>query len=92
MSITDKVKVLEICEKLYERGFVTKIQENKYSVQCLVRCDEEYEEDSIFVRDRIKHNFEENGYTVDILGTYWLEVIFVDVKQRIDDCFFLNEK
>ena len=85
--VDDKDKILEICERLSDLGFVKEIKVKKYSVHCLVRNDVEYQEDSYLVRDRIKFNFSKMGYLVNVLGTYWLEIVFEDVKTRIDDCF-----
>ena len=82
-----KDKVLGICNNLKKLGVITEIEERRYSIDILIRCDDEYEEDSYFIRDRIKSNFEKEGFSVDIKGTYWLEIIYVDLRRRIDDCF-----
>lgn len=83
----EKDNILTVCKKLKKLGLIKDIEEHKYSIQILIRCDEEFQEDSYLVRNMIKLNFEKQGYTVDIKGTYWLNIIFVDVIQRIDDCF-----
>ena len=87
MTKYGKDNILTVCKRLKKLGLIKTIKEHKYSIQILIRCDEEFKEDSYKVRDRIKFNFEEQGCTVDIKGTYWLDIIFVDVIQRIDDCF-----
>ena len=86
----DKLDILEICNKLESLGFIREISRGKYSVKCLVNCDEDFEEDSIMVRDRIKMNFEDLNCIVKIHGTYWLEIIFEDIYHLIDDCFILK--
>lgn len=85
--MTGKDKILTICNKLKQLGLIKEIDEYKYSIQIFINCDEDFQEDSYLVRDRIKMNFEKQGHTVNIHGTYWLEIIFVDIKTRIDDCF-----
>lgn len=85
--MTEKQEILNICDKLKKQGFITEIKENRYSIQFLIRCDDDYEEDSYIVRNKIKSKFENKGYTVQIRGTYWLEVIYVNIDERINDCF-----
>lgn len=82
-----KQEVLQICNKLKKEGLVIEIKETKYAVKCLVPIDDDFQEDSMLIRDRIKKNFIKKGYIVNILGSYWVEIIFEDVKTRIDDCF-----
>lgn len=82
-----KNNILSICEKLKELDLITAIYENKYSIQILVNCDEDFKKDSIKVRDMIRNNFEKQGYTVEVKGTYWLDIVFVDIATMIDDCF-----
>lgn len=82
-----KNNILSICEKLKELNLITVIYKHKYSIQILVNCDEDFKKESIKVRDRIKDNFEKQGYTVRVKGTYWLDIIFVDTVTIIDDCF-----
>lgn len=82
-----KNNILSICEKLKELNLITTISENKYSIQILVNCDGDFEKEYIKIRDRIRNNFEKQGYTVRIKGTYWLDVVFVDIIKIIDDCF-----
>ena len=85
-----KNNILSICGKLKELNLITTIYEYKYSIQILVNCDEDFKKESIKVRDRIRNNFEKQGYTVRVKGTYWLDITFVDIITIIDDCF--NEK
>ena len=82
-----KNNILSICEKLKELNLITVIYKHKYSIQILVNCDEDFKKESIKVRDRIKDNFEKQGYTVRVKGTYWLDIIFVDTVTIIDECF-----
>ena len=82
-----KETVLKICEKLKKIGCIAEVEENRYSVQMLVRADDEYEQDSIQVRDIIRQKFINKGYKVKILGTYWIEVFVVDIEKQIKDCF-----
>lgn len=82
-----KETVLKICEKLKKIGCIVEVEENRYSVQMLVRADDEYEQDSIQVRDIIRRKFINKGYKVKILGTYWIEVFVVDIEKQIKDCF-----
>ena len=82
-----KETVLKICEKLKKIGCIVEVEENRYSVQMLVRNNDEYEQDSIQVRDIIRRKFINNGYKVKILGTYWIEVFVVDIEKQIKDCF-----
>ena len=82
-----KNNILSICEKLKELNLITVIYKHKYSIQILVNCDEDFKKESIKVRDRIKDNFEKQGYTVRVKGTYWLDIVFVDTVTIIDDCF-----
>lgn len=82
-----KETVLKICEKLKKIGCIVEVEENRYSVQMLVRADDEYEQDSIQVRDIIRRKFIEKGYKVKILGTYWIEVFVTDIEKQIKDCF-----
>lgn len=85
--MNEKSNILSICRKLKELKLITHIQENKYSIQILVNCDADFEKESMEVRDRIRNNFEKQGYTVRIKGTYWLDILFVDITTIIDDCF-----
>lgn len=87
MSENNKEKIIETCKKLQKLRFITEIEEKKYSIKFLIRTDEEHEQENYNIRDRIKRNFEKQGYIVNILGTWWLEVIFIDINQMIDDCF-----
>lgn len=89
MTEEDKKRVLRVCRKLEFLKIITAIEEHKYSIQFLIRTHDvrKTEEDDYEVRDRIKKNFEEQGYKVEILGTWWLEVYFIDIGQIIDDCF-----
>lgn len=82
-----KNNIISICEKLKELNLITDIYEYKYSIQILVNCDEDFKKDSIKVRDRIRNNFKKKGYTVRVKGTYWLDIVFVDIITIIDDCF-----
>ena len=82
-----KETVLKICEKLKKIGCIVEVEENRYSVQMLVRADDEYEQDSIQVRDIIRRKFINKGYKVKILGTYWIEVFVEDIEKQITDCF-----
>lgn len=82
-----KNNILSICEKLKELNLVTHIYEHKYSIQILVNRDGDFTKENIKVRDRIKNNFEKQGYVVRIRGTYWLDIVFVDITTIIDDCF-----
>lgn len=82
-----KNNILSICEKLKELNLITVIYKHKYSIQILVNCDEDFKKESIKVRDRIKDNFEKQGYIVRVKGTYWLDIIFVDIGIIIDECF-----
>ena len=82
-----KETVLKICEKLKKIGCIVEVEENRYSVQMLVRNNDEYEQDSIQVRDIIRRKFINKGYKVKILGTYWIEVFVVDIEKQIKDCF-----
>ena len=82
-----KNNILSICEKLKELNLITVIYKHKYSIQILVNCDEDFKKESIKVRDRIRANFEKQGYTVRVKGTYWLDIVFVDTVTIIDDCF-----
>ena len=82
-----KETVLKICEKLKKIGCIVEVEENRYSVQMLVRADDEYEQYSIKVRDIIRRKFINKGYKVKILGTYWIEVFVVDIEKQIKDCF-----
>lgn len=87
MTKYGKNNVLTVCKKLQRLKLIKNIEEHKYSIQILINCDEEFEKDSYEVRDRIKKNFEKQGYKVHIKGTYWLDVVFIDIIQQIDDCF-----
>lgn len=82
-----KENALNICQKLKELGLITAIVEKNYSIEILTNIDDNSEEDSRKIRDRIKRNFETQGYKVNIKGSYWLDIIFVDIIQRVDDCF-----
>ena len=82
-----KETVLKICEKLKKIGCIVEVEENRYSVQMLVRADDEYEQDSIQVRDIIRRKFINKGYKTKILGTYWIEVFVTDIEKQIIDCF-----
>lgn len=77
-----KNNILSVCRKLKELNLITAINKNEYSIQILVNCDE-----GIKIRDRIINNFEKQGYTVRVKGTYWLDIVFVDIMTMIDDCF-----
>lgn len=85
--MSKKEIVLKVCENLKKIGCIVDIQENRYSVQMLVRADDEYEQDAIQVRNIIKQNFINEGYKATILGTYWIEVFVVDIEKQINDCF-----
>ena len=85
--MTSRKKVLKICENLKKIGCIIEVQESRYSVQMLVRANDEYEQDAMQVRDIIKQNFINKGYKVKILGTYWIEVFVVDIEKQIKDCF-----
>ena len=82
----DKVYILEVCQKLLNLKVLREIETHQYSVHCLVELDNDGNED-IIVRDRIKQNFENMGYRVEILGSLWLEIFFEDIEKMIDDCF-----
>lgn len=78
----ERNNILSVCRKLEELNLITAIHENKYSIQILVNCDE-----GIKIRNIIRNNFEKQGYIVRIKGTYWLDIIYVDIVKIIDDCF-----
>lgn len=78
----ERNNILSVCRKLEELNLITAIHENKYSIQILVNCDE-----GIKIRNIIRNNFEKQGYVVRIKGTYWLDIIYVDIVKIIDDCF-----
>lgn len=83
----ERNNILSVCRKLEELNLITAIHENKYSIQILVNCDGDFEKEYIKIRDRIRNNFKKQGYTVRIKGTYWLDIVFVDITTIIDDCF-----
>lgn len=94
ISISGKAKkkmssseIYDICLKLKELNLVKEIEQHKYSIKILINCDEDFEEDSYAIRDKIRLNFENEGCRVEILGTYWLDIVFTDVEKMIDNCF-----
>ena len=87
MNEYEKENALNVCKKLKKLGLITSIVEKNYSIEILINIDDNSEEESRKIRDRIKENFETQGYKVNIKGTYWLDIIFVDIIQRVDDCF-----
>ena len=83
-----KDKILGTCKKLKKLGVIEEIKQGKYSIKILVKSDyDEYNDDDILIRNRIKSNFIKEGYKVVILGVLWLEIYFEDIKSMIDDCF-----
>lgn len=87
-KLTGKNHILDICHKLKDTGLISEIEEKKYSIKILIRCDDDSKDEEAYViRDRIKNNFKKEGYNVDILGTWWLEIHFVNIRERIDNCF-----
>lgn len=87
MTKNEKDEILSICKKLKKVGFVKDIEEHKYSIQILINCDDDFKEDSYQIRNIIQQKFENKGYRVEIMGTYWLDIIFYDAASIIDDCF-----
>lgn len=81
-----KERVLNVCKKLEDMNFITEIEETRYSIKMLVHLDE-YEKDSYEVRNTIMHFFKKEGYKVSVLGSFWVEVMVVDVRKQIEDCF-----
>ena len=86
-DLEERNNILSVCRKLEELNLITTIHENKYSIQILVNCEGDFEKEYIKIRDRIRNNFKKQGYTVRIKGTYWLDIVFVDITTIIDDCF-----
>lgn len=78
----ERNNILSVCRKLEKLNLITAIHESKYSIQILVNCDE-----GIKIRNIIRNNFEKQGYIVRIKGTYWLDIIYVDIVKIIDYCF-----
>lgn len=83
----NREEVEKVCYNLQAEGLVREVVEGKYSIKIMVDQDGKFEEDSIYVRDLIKNRFEDKECCVDILNGFWLEIIFIDIKERINKCF-----